>query len=280
MSKASSSSRLMLKQELKNEIMDCYDYKSYGTQEIDGKKIPTIASSKISHLIPMEMMTAKDQLLLAVNTITYNDMKSILAPTKRKFIRKELYNSEQLDYVDMTSRLSLNQGDVDAFRSIASTVKKLSSLAIAFKFFNQNHISNDNIILATSYDNQNEIEHETQSLSFDNHMVIMRVAFNSHQVDIMFDCYDGGTLSHNPDVPSLSLIMSISDNPGRYENELVSLYTNNDKKAFWHYIIQFHNAGKNKPKDVLMKRSYSDCLPYVSSSCVMMGILPSNMGKE
>lgn len=185
-----------------------------------------------------KFMTAKDQLLLAIDKIDAPEVKAGMTP-QEPLDSSYLGNGEFSDYA---TRFSLNDGDSDALRCIKL---KLEGVGMRRYHFDE--------------------PQEDQHCDADDYVLVYMNKFGGSGVRFSFDLYDGGELSGSEDVPSVSALIELSRAPERRTGLL------------WEYVIVVHSNENKKPKDALIKSEYLKMQEFMRSIAVSMGILPTNL---
>lgn len=237
--------------------------------------------AKRTIIYPMDMystkfMTPEDQFVLAVDRVESPEVKAALAPDimeTEQYVDK--YDESVFDYV---ARLSLNGGDQGALKTIESKLYDVDLRCYMFPDGNEGEDFEINEKMVADYEATSELHFDdskrvwtdqdiTEKDLPNTKFVLMYKQQTNDKMDIMFDLYDGGSLSGNPGVPSASASMTIEKDPTSYSQD----------KLKWEYIISIHVKENKKPKDAIIKAIYLVLQRFMRAIIVTLGIIPSKL---
>lgn len=206
-----------------------------------------------------KFMDVKDQLVLAVDKIDAPEVKAGLIP-RAADITNYFYEEEEPQapthtvdadaedeedseiLYDYATVLSLNDGDYNAFKTLSA---KITSDKRRYYFFD-------------------EIEDGMASKQGDFVVAYIRKV-GATGIGFFFDLYDGGELSGNDLIPSVSAAITLMKNGNTKED------------VIWEYVITMHSNENKKPKDAIIKTEYLKMQEFMRSIIVTLGILPTNL---
>lgn len=229
---------------------------------------------------PMEpystkFMSPDDQFVLAVDRVDSPEVKNALMP---EFIpTDDFIDPKAKTGYDYAAHLSLNFGDKDSLHTLEA---KTASAALRCYMFGDGksgertekekseyeNMSDEEIIegiVKSAYYGKNITEKDLGNIDF-----VLEYKYESdYELKFVFDLYDGGEMSGNPKIPSISASFVVVN---EYDQ-----YTNEQKK--WEYVITLHVDENKKPKDAVIKQSYLKLQRFMRAIIVTMGILPSKL---
>lgn len=207
--------------------------------EVNGKE------TALTRLYPMDsystkFMTSQDQVVLAVDKVDAPEVKTGMMP---QVSNTEGFLCSDAEIFDYSAHLSLNDGDTDAFKSLRLKMEAYPWRKYVFEETPEGlGIRKEDFVLA----------------------YMSRVG--EEGIGFMFDMYDNGTISGDPDVPSATASI-----------ELTKEYVDNAPQVKWEYVITMHSAENKKPKDATIKSEYLKLQSFMRAIIVTLGILPSNV---
>lgn len=199
----------------------------------------------LTKLHPMDnystkFMTPADQVVLAVDKVDAPEVKAGMMPQDPDTSK---YLDSGHEIYDYATHLSLNDGDVDAFKSLRLKMESHPFRMYAF-----------------------ETPPEEVGISQDDFVIAYMKQISANGIGFMFDMYDGGEISGNAKVPSATASIELSKDMNEGGPVLK-----------WEYVIVMHSGENKKPKDTVIKSEYLKLQNFMRSIIVTFGILPSNL---
>lgn len=237
---SSNALREAKKREKAQEQIDANLASTVEMVEVNGKE------TAYTPLRPMDsystkFMTPEDQVVLAVDKVDAPEVKAGMMP---QLAENAGYLDNLTEVFDYATHLSLNDGDAGAFSSLRH---KMSAHGLRkYSFI--------------------ELDESTHGVTQDDFVLSYMRKVGEAGIAFVFDLYDGGVLSDNSDVPSISASIELSKEKAGH-----------DIKLRWEYVIAVHSSENKKPKDADIKSEYLKMQAFMRAIIVTMGILPTNL---
>lgn len=237
---SSNALREAKKREKAQEQIDANLASSVEMVEVNGKE------TAYTPLRPMDsystkFMTPKDQIVLAIDKVDAPEVKAGMMP---QIADCSGYLDGSKEIFDYATHLSLNDGDNDAFKCLKL---KMSAHGLRkYSFI--------------------ELDEATHTVTKDDYVLSYMKRIGDEGIGFVFDLYDNGEVSGDPNVPSISASI-----------ELTKEKVGRDTKIRWEYVITMHSCENKKPKDVIIKSEYLKIQAFMRAILVTFGILPSNL---
>ena len=268
---SSNATRETKKRQIAQEQIDANLSSKAIEIDVCGKKaLQTI----ISRMDPYstKFMSPDDQFVLAVDRVDAPEVKTALMP---EFMPTDGYlNPSVKDEYDYAAHLSLNFGDKDALYTLEA---KESAAPVRCYMFADGGNGDypdgtaDNVsmeeakaaIAESPWRGKDITEEDLEDIEF----VLEYKYQDEYELKFIFDLYDGGKISGDPKVPSISASFVVVNEYNQYTQE----------RKKWEYVITLHVDENKKPKDAVTKENYLKLQRFMRAIIVTMGILPSKL---